>query len=230
MKTVAQVMVCLFFTQVLWSQSSRKVEVGNFKGIGNSVAADITIKKGNTCQIEVISSEEYFNKIEFIVESNTLKIKSKKKNYYSGENSNMRINITMPSLESISSAGSGDIEVESEFDSQEFSISSAGSGNISVKGGSFGVLKISSAGSGDIVCNGGKAETATLSSAGSGDINTAGTTTETVKCSSAGSGNITCWATKDLKVSSVGSGDVKYKGNPNVKSSSLGSGGVHAMH
>ncbi len=230
MKTVAQVMVCLFFTQVLWSQSSRKVEVGNFKGIGNSVAADITIKKGNTCQIEVISSEEYFNKIEFIVENNTLKIKSKKKNYYSGENSNMRINITMPSLESISSAGSGDIEVESEFDSQEFSISSAGSGNISVKGGSFGVLKISSAGSGDIVCNGGKAETATLSSAGSGDINTAGTTTETVKCSSAGSGNITCWATKDLKVSSVGSGDVKYKGNPNVKSSSLGSGGVHAMH
>ncbi len=230
MKTVFQSILCLLLAQSLFSQNFKKIEVGNFTSIGNSIAADITVKKGNTCEVEISATTEYMNKIEFVVEKNRLLIRHKKKNNFWGDNGKAKINITMPSLEGISSAGSGDIDVVSEFDANEFSISSAGSGSISVKGGNFETIKVSSAGSGDITCKGGKATIGTISSAGSGDINTSGMSMETVKCSSAGSGEVSCWATKELKASSVGSGDIRYKGSPNVKSNSLGSGSVHAIN
>lgn len=207
--------------------TNKSFDLSNFKSVGSSISGKITINKSNNYHVNLTCDENLIDYIEVYIKENTLKLEYKKG--YSIKSKPVEINIEMPELERISSAGSADIEVLGSFNNNEFKISSAGSGDISVHSINAEKLNCSSAGSGNIELKSGKVKNLDISSAGSGDIQTNKIKAENVKVSSAGSGNVVCNASSNLKISSAGSGNISYSGEAKVSSSRVGSGSVKKL-
>ncbi len=135
--------------------------------------------------------------------------------------------VTIPyeSINSVSLAGSGDIENSGTIKSDHFDVSIAGSGDIDLNISSNSV-ESSISGSGDIELSGSTKDLITKVT-GSGDFDGSDldSTNVTAKITGSGSANVVC--NGELKVRITGSGDVKYSGNPTNKDTKVtGSGSV----
>lgn len=135
--------------------------------------------------------------------------------------------VTVPyeSINSVSLAGSGDIENSGTIQADDFDVSLAGSGDIDLKISSKSV-ESSIAGSGNIQLTG-TTKDLTTKIAGSGDFDGSDldSVNVTAKITGSGSANVVC--NGELKVRITGSGDVKYSGKPTNKDTKVtGSGSV----
>jgi hypothetical protein len=155
----------------------------------------------------------------------------------------LEYDVTLPSLEGVDLAGSGDIVVDA-FAGSSFSGNISGSGNITADL-AYDSAALSCTGSGDTTakitaaslsydCSGsGKASftgTATkvkLSIAGSGSVNAQALTAKDASIGISGSGSVAIRATGVLATNITGSGSVRYWGSPAaVNTSGSGSGSV----
>ncbi|WP_299098044.1 head GIN domain-containing protein [uncultured Winogradskyella sp.] len=135
--------------------------------------------------------------------------------------------VTIPyeSINSVSLAGSGDIENSGTIKSNNFDVSIAGSGDINLKISS-NTVESNIAGSGDIELSG-STKDLTTKITGSGDFDGSDldSTNVTAKITGSGGANVVC--NGELKVRITGSGDVKYSGKPTNKDTKVtGSGSV----
>ncbi len=154
----------------------------------------------------------------------------------------LQYDITLPSLEAVTLAGSGDAYIDA-FSGESFTAGVAGSGGIKADldytsitltvAGSGGFdatirakrLETRSTGSGDVYLRG-SADTARLTISGSGRIGARDLTTKDTTVVVSGSGNVDIKATKTLDASLSGSGEVSYWGNPKISQRISGSGRV----
>ncbi len=135
--------------------------------------------------------------------------------------------VTVPyeSINSVSLAGSGDIENSGTIKADDLKVALAGSGDINLNIESK-ALESSIAGSGDIVLIGSTSDLISkIAGSGNFDGSNLDSTNVTVKISGSGTSNVIC--NGDLVVRISGSGDVKYSGNPTKKDTkTTGSGSV----
>ena len=152
------------------------------------------------------------------------------------------IEVTAPSLEEISLAGSGTLNVLSPLEGKELEVNVAGSGDITFKQSiNYPKIELSVAGSGDLVCTELIADQLEATLAGSGDVTvTSGTVRETeanvagsgdiiltcsiekLEANIAGSGDIKARVNSRLEYTIFGSGDISYYGNPVLKGNNIG--------
>ena len=163
----------------------------------------------------------------------------------------LRAQVTMPSLEAVGVAGSGDAAF-ADFDSPSLRLSVTGSGDVEGSGGSVGALVAGVSGSGDITLEGCASDSADVTITGSGDVTLQGTADEqpagdlTLQISGSGSSDLDGCAfasanigitgsgsarltlgSGDLTGSITGSGEVRYRGSPaRVDVRTTGSGRV----
>ncbi len=118
-----------------------------------------------------------------------------------------RVEVTVPSLEAFSIAGSGDVEIRG-IDGTSFDARISGSGGIAAAG---------------------RVERLDVSIQGSGDVNTRELFAEAVRVEIEGSGDADVHAAESIDIVIQGSGEVTYRGNPlDVRENISGSGDVHA--
>ena len=130
-----------------------------------------------------------------------------------------------PSLEGISTAGSGKITFDSILKTDMLDMNIAGSGNV-IGRINVGTLTIESAGSSNIRLTG-NVEKAIVRSSGSGNVQCFDLVVDDCEFSKSGSGNSQITVNHSLNVSISGSGNFIYKGNPkSISSSSSGSGKI----
>lgn len=198
----------------------------DFTKLEKSGAFDMILTEGKQDgKIELKGESNLLEYIETHVEGSTLMIRTKK-----GFNLNSRkpiqIRLKAENVNTIASAGSGDIKTEEKgkMKAKKFKIDCAGSGdvdlNLSVKD-----LIISSAGSGDIKLSG-KADDLKISKSGSGNLYGYNLKVKDASLNTSGSGNSELHVKNRLDVSKTGSGDIYYKGKPKLKASSTGSGKI----
>jgi hypothetical protein len=138
------------------------------------------------------------------VTGSKLIIRTKSNTNITTEN-DIRIDVTMKSLQDVVLSGSGSIDVP-DLSGQSVSVSMPGSGMITMTGTADRV-DIRLAGSGNIYCDGLQARSAVINLPGSG--------------------NITAYASESLDARLMGSGNISYKGNPSQVSKSVtGSGSI----
>jgi hypothetical protein len=218
----------------------------DFKGINLSTSANVFVKQGTAYKVTVESQKNILDLVETVVENGILNIQFKTGSW-NLRFDKLNVYIETPSVSSLEISGSGDMTVESAFNSDDFSIDISGAGNIKIPNGvTAKKLKVSIGGSGDINMNAttateltadlngsgsldiiGTGEKADLKVTGSGDINAKGFTTKATEADATGSGSISCHASEKLDAHVTGSGDIKYSGNPpSVESSATGSGEI----
>lgn len=218
----------------------------DFKGIDLMASANVFVKQGATYKVTVEGQKNILDIIETVVDNNILLIKHKEGSWNLSYDK-LNVYIETPSVSSLEISGSGDMTVESAFNSDDFAIELSGSGNIKMPNGlTAKKLKASIGGSGDINISSatiselaasllgsgnfnitGTGDKASFEITGSGDINAHEFTAKATEANTTGSGNIKCYATESLDAHITGSGDINCKGNPpSVQSKVTGSGEI----
>lgn len=197
--------------------------VSGFTGIAVSLSGNVDVRQTGTEGITIETDDNLLPLIETVVERGVLKIRPIEKNA-NLRTKNMKIVVNAKTVESLSVAGSGDVNAD-QLKSEKLKVSVAGSGDVRIKALDVDNLTTSIAGSGNMVI-GGRANMLDGSIAGSGDLKAGKLETKAAKLSIAGSGSASLWAKETLKVSIAGSGDVKYYGDAQVSKSVAGSGSI----
>ncbi len=196
----------------------------SYEGLKAAGPMDFKLVQGKEGEISIKGDANLMEYIITEVKNNKLVVKIKK-----GINlkPSQPIVVTVPyeSIESVSLAGSGDIENSGTIKADEFKVVLAGSGDINLNVSSQS-LESSIAGSGDITLRG-SAKNLTTNIAGSGDFNGKSLESTNVTAKIAGSGDINVVCNGELKARVSGSGDIKYSGKPTNKDTKVsGSGSV----
>ena len=142
----------------------------------------------------------------------------------------LRAQVTMPSLEAVGVAGSGDAAF-SDFESPSLRLSVTGSGDVEGSGISVGAVDAEVSGSGDITLEGCANESAHVSITGSGDVTLRGAADAepagalTLQISGSGSADVggCTFASADIGITGSGSGTMTL-GSGDLTGSISGSG------
>ena len=223
---------------------TKNIKVDNFTGLNLAGSPNVTYtQKAGKPEVEVYTSDNIVDLLDINVVNNTLNIKFKK-----GINvsyNKLEIRVSSETLNNISVAGSGNVELANGLKTDNLKVSVAGSGDIDADNITCtGNLNVSVAGSGDIegsnitcanltasIAGSGDLKLDNVSAAGteasvsgsgtailtgSGDLFASGLQAKRVSASVSGSGDIKCHATDFLKARTSGSGNIGYKGNPEL--------------
>lgn len=134
------------------------------------------------------------------------------------------ITITMPRLDGITLAGSGEVLAD-RLDGGNAQLTLAGSGDMTVGNAAVDAIDVTLAGSGDITMTG-RAERADVTVAGSGSVGGVTFGVRTADVSVAGSGDVTLQVSNRADVTVLGSGDVTITGGATCSTNRRGSGSV----
>lgn len=200
--------------------------VPEFHAVKSSGSIDVEIRPSEAFSVEVQNDENLLKYVATKVNNGVLEIFYEKGSY---SNDHVKVFVSAPSLDEISSSGSADISIDGTLEnSREISIRVAGSGDVKGRVDAPSVKAFSS-GSGDISLSG-KTKDFLCEIKGSGDAKCGGLKSENAEVSVKGSADVHVFASVHLKVNISGSGDVYYSGNPQNPAIKInGSGEVHAQ-
>lgn len=227
---------------------TRTYDVRDFENLSVLLPATVNFTVANDYSCTVRADDNLFEYLDIMVKGDEL-IMEKPKKY---KDINLRptqfvIDITAPSLDEISLAGSGTVNCLSPMNFPKVELFVAGSGDINFKeAASINHLEMRVAGSGDIRVPNLTAEKLEVDVAGSGDIKVDSGTIGEAEVSIAGSGDcvLSCVinvmqadiaGSGDIMVARVdgkldyniiGSGDISYGGEAVVNGKKVGSGSI----
>src|SRR5690606_3605801 len=200
-------------------------ELESFDEISTVGPQDVVITRGDASQVRSEGSPEALGLLEVVVDDGELIIRPKE-DYGFGFDwdrlSSAKFHVTVPRLEQISVAGSGDVTVD-QVESEDFAANLAGAATLSIAALAVEEAEFRIGGSGNVVAAG-TAREANISIGGSGEVQAAGLTVQTADVSIAGSGDVALTVQQEAEVSIMGSGDVDISGPARCSVSRMGSG------
>ena len=203
-------------------------DVAPFEEISTVGPQDVRVTRGETQSVHSEGPPEILGQLEVVVENGMLTIQPKEAfrgGFDWGRFRSAAFYVTVPRLESVSLAGSGDVRVD-RIDGERFSGSVAGPGELSIAALQVDEADFSIAGSGNLVAAGTARETR-ISIAGSGEVRAGALTSKTASVTIGGSGDAALTVDDDARVRIMGSGDVDIAGTARCSVSRMGSGNVH---
>lgn len=202
----------------------RSFEVGAFAGVSVEGSHNVIVTVGGAPSVRAEGDPEVLERLDIRVEGDTLKVGTQRGNWsWSGRRS-ANVYVTVPSLNSASIAGSGDLRID-RAEAPRFAASIAGSGDMEIGALRAGSANFRIAGSGGIRAAG-EAEQADISIAGSGDVTLDSLATQRAEVSLMGSGDVSVRASESVSGSIMGSGDVTVHGGASCSVRKMGSGDV----
>ncbi|MBN2273668.1 MAG: DUF2807 domain-containing protein [Bacteroidales bacterium] len=203
-------------------------QVDQFSSISLAISANVYLTQGSVQKIEIEGDKNSLAEIETVVTGDLLKIKTKSR--IGGNLGKVNLYITVPEINGLNVAGSGDIMAKSVIKTDEMDMSVSGSGSIHLTELSVHEVSTTITGSGNIDIESGQAQSELdVVITGSGSFSGEGFSADEANVTITGSGNAKVWAVKELGTNITGSGSVSYKGNPLVNAISTGSGKTRAV-
>ena len=197
-----------------------------FTDVSLEIGADLYIEQGEEYSVEIETSENLLEIIKTDVHGSTLEIDLKKGKCIRGDYE-IKIYITLPSLEEVSISGSGDVYVKNKMIADKLDISISGSGNFELDSLYVNELEASISGSGDLMLTSlDTAYSQEIRISGSGEIRAINMPVLNSEINISGSGHCEVHAIDRLDIAISGSGDVYYKGNPIIDQHISGSGSI----
>lgn len=196
-----------------------------FTGVDIKIPADVKLVVGSKPGISITAPESYIDAISTTIRRGNLHIDG---DVCKADNYDIRIEISIPSLEELYVAGSANVYSDTPIKSDKLDLEIDGSGAISMSVFTNDInAKIN--GSGDIVLNG-TCQNIQLGINGSGSFKGLGLNSFKSRIKINGSGNASVVAHNKLHATVNGSGDINYSGDPEINISISGSGKVNKIN
>lgn len=206
--------------------AERSFPVGDFAGLALAGSPDVTVTTGRAASVRASGSDAALDRLDIRVENGTLKIGTKRGVDWSWrDHGRVTIAVTVPMLDAVDVAGSGDVVVD-RVKAPRFSGSISGSGSLTLAALDADATNFAVAGSGSVTAAG-RCGAGSVKVAGSGDLKLAGLKCATLSASVAGSGSVDAFATQTATLATMGSGDIRLTGGARCTVSTAGSGKAH---
>ena len=203
-------------------------ELAPFQEISTVGPQDVVVTFGQTQSVRSEGSPEALGQLEVVVEDGELTIRPKNQRRFGFDWSSLSsatYYVTIPRLERVSLAGSGNIRVD-RIEGDSFTGSIAGSGELAITDMEVDEADFRIGGSGSVTAAG-IAREARISIGGSGQVEAGGLRSQTASVSIGGSGDVALTVEDEAQVSIAGSGDVDISGPARCSISQMGSGNVN---
>ncbi len=200
--------------------------LNNFSGLSVSISGKINFIQAPVYKVQIKAQRNILDVMETYKVGNELIIKFSN-NVNVRAHSDITLNISAPSLESLNLSGSAKVTVAGVFSVPNFNAVVSGSGDLIMD--SVKVTDKFSAGvsgSGSLKITGGLAKTTNAWVSGSGNVDFEAVKADTAIAKVSGSGSVSMFASQTLDATISGSGNVYYWGNPLVNTHISGSGKV----
>lgn len=200
---------------------SRELNLDEVSGLRVNGDTRVVVRRGAAQRIEVRAQPNVLDAINTNVSGGVWDLSFNK---CLRSHKTVEVYMTVPELKSAEMIGSGRIELQDAFETNDFRTVLDGSGQIRVN---VAASKVTSrvTGSGTIELTG-ETDVEELNLSGSGNIKSFGMRSEVAGVVLSGSGNVEVNATNELVVTISGSGNVYYQGDPTITSTISGSGKV----
>jgi len=249
MKKIAASLLLLLATVAFVSaQNKKELKFDSFSRIQLRSSSKVYVRQGSPQKVEFDGDREDIEELDPRVEGGKLIIGRDNWNNWGFSNRESRISIyiTIPNIDGLSVAGSGDLVVEGKLTTRDLDLNVSGSGNLELEADASGDMNADVSGSGSIVLKGkcrafdssisgsGKvqldmqvAERAAFGLSGSGKVRATGSAKE-VRATISGAGEILAanFTTDKCDVRISGSGDVEINVNKELDAHISGSGSV----
>jgi hypothetical protein len=233
--TVALIYTCLLIAcksdAQSWSQGTirgegeivkQEIILDQLKGINLGFSGDVILTPGPSQKIELEGQKNIIENIKRDVRNGIWNINFIKNVRDAKE---VKVYVTVPSLESVGLAGSGSIHSTGKFTGiNTMDIDVSGSGDVMLDYEAQ-ATNLALSGSGKINLKG-SSRSLEISISGSGNVNAPDLMTEDCAIHISGSGDASVNASKTLETNISGSGDVSYSGTASVTTRISGSGEV----
>lgn len=207
------------------SEEMRSVD--SFTRIRNKGSFEVYVNVGSEQSVKVTADSDIIEHVETEVRGSTLHIQLEDRDNWRGWRNIdvLRVDITVPSLESVRVDGSGDFEVRG-VETESFSANVNGSGDIELISAKADRLSIDVKGSGDVEASGTCGDL-DVEVKGSGDVEARDMACASGEIGIMGSGDVSVTLSESVDVGIMGSGDVTVYGKPDkVSTRAMGSGDV----
>lgn len=204
--------------------NTRTYAAQGFSKIDLAGSDQVDVRVGPGFSVRADGDSELLDHVKITLVGDTLRISRLRTSGWHWGGGHARISVTLPALNAVAVAGSGDVTVD-QVRGERFKSEGAGSGHLTIGTMQVNVAELSIAGSGGAKL-GGTAQRLTVDIAGSGDIDAGGLRAQQADVSIAGSGSVRAMVDGNAKVSIMGSGDVDLGRSAKCQVSKMGSGSV----
>jgi hypothetical protein len=222
---------CSCVTTVLSGQTIKETRnVPSFTGVALSFSGDVYITQGGQQKVEIEADKNTMEIILTEMNGSTLVLKTKDGHWR--DLGDIKVYITMPEVNELSIAGSGDMICENPIKTNEIELHISGSGSMKIQQLESHEVSAEITGSGDIYLAGSGNDDSELdvTITGSGSIKAEALPVSEADVRITGSGSATIHVLKELDTDITGSGSVLYKGNPLINANATGSGKTRSIN
>lgn len=230
-KIAASLLFVLIAVVVTEAQNKKELRLDSFDRIAFRAAGKLYLRQGSTQKVEIEGDREYIDELDIRVEGDKLVIGKDSWSFWNWDNNNNKkvmIYITIPEVEALSVAGSGDLIGETKITARDLDLNVSGSGTLTLEADASGDMDADVSGSGRIELKG-KCQDFDSHVSGSGRVEMNVVIAQRAAFGISGSGKIDAQGSADqVKATISGSGEVR--GESFVANSAdiriSGSGGV----
>lgn len=196
---------------------TRDFKVGSFDKLNIKGIADIyyTQSTDGSTSFQVYGPDNIVELVKVNIKDNTLVVSMKKKNQHI-KRSNLRMEISSPTLQHVDINGVGNFYIKGKMEATNLTIENELVGNLRIDDIRCAELELRIKGVGSNSIQG-EVDKVTLISQGIGNIDAADLVSRDVIAKSEGVGDISCYATESIDATINGVGNISYRGNPAKK-------------
>lgn len=200
--------------------TTKNYDLKGFHGIDIGGSKKIFLKQDSAFSVKIETDENLFDYLNVRVDNGQLKVSSKNSSWLSPSDE-IKIFISMPSINEIDVNGASSISTENRISGNEKIIVKLGGASEGTLEFRAPVLDLKSTGASTLTVSG---ETRDVKSNASGasTINSFDLKSENSDVKATGASSIDLFASVSLNANASGASNVNYKGNPSVKQNSSG--------
>lgn len=212
-KLSALAIAALVLVSCAQAQQTETRNLDHFTKVHSGGSWEVVLKEGNSEEVKIEVKGVDMDKVKSEVEDGVLKLGLVNGSY---RNVSVKFFVTYRELDGVKCSGSGEMEVLSDVEADDFEIGLSGSGDIILRSLVADRLEASISGSAEIKIMDGSVDYAEIKQSGSGDFEAEDLSIDELEVSKSGSGDTQVGDLGMISVRSSGSGDVVYSGSPRM--------------
>jgi hypothetical protein len=193
--------------------------------VSDGIDATVVVDATQPMEVRVVGDDNLVERVRTLSsEDGTLRVDFRDEHLGGWNSPNpLRVEVTVPQLESLSRSGGGTVDLRGDITSPSFQLSASGGGTVKVQGLASQELSVELSG-GVLAILSGQANRATSAISGGSELSARGLSVQEASLDSSGGGSTVLQVSDSLRVSASGGAEVRIIGRPSVLSKNLSGG------
>jgi hypothetical protein len=195
-----------------------------FNGVAVGGGIELSLRQGEPFNVEVVADDGELDEIVTEVRNGKLEIRRRRSSWWFNWGDAGSVNVTMPTLVSLTASGGSDVRSEGTFTSDTVELVASGGSDVTLDVAA-GSLEVTASGGSDVRLSG-SARSARVQTSGGSDLDARAFTADDADVQSSGGSDLAIGVRNRIVGNASGGSDIRYTGQPSVVQVNSSGGGA----